>query len=56
MKLAREICSFGHVQRQKAGIPTRQPLQSITIPKNNLEEDFLQLIRDELNIKEVIQI
>ena len=69
MMETRKICSLGLEARQKAGIKVRQPLASLKIKnpraeislmqggqkskiKNN--EDFLNLIKDEINIKEII--
>ena len=53
MRLVREICEQGHAQRKSNNLKVRQPLQKITIDKK-LSEDLLQLIKDELNVKEVV--
>ena len=54
MEAVREICRVGHVLRAKAGIKIRQPLQSITTAYPNLGSEYTELIKEELNIKEVI--
>ncbi|MFH0846389.1 MAG: class I tRNA ligase family protein [Patescibacteria group bacterium] len=56
MKLVREIISLGLEMRAKEGVKVRQPLQKIILKNKNLKdkEDLLDLIKDELNIKEVI--
>jgi len=58
MAETRKICSLGLEARQKAGIKVRQPLISLKIKnqkskiKNNKE--LLELIKDEINVKEII--
>jgi len=55
MVTVRKICEAGHAQRKQEEIPVRQALAKITVsglPK--LDQDLLELIRDELNIEEVI--
>jgi isoleucyl-tRNA synthetase len=54
MKSIRALITEGLSQRAKAGIKVRQPLGSATvygIP--SLEKDFIQIIKEELNVKEV---
>lgn len=53
MKTVREIVSTGLQLRQKAGIPVRQPLSSLQILKNELGGEYLEIIKDELNVKEI---
>ncbi len=54
MVLAREICEHGHSLRKEAGIKVRQPLNKFKIQNSKLTRDeLLQLIKDELNVKEV---
>ena len=52
----RKIVSLGLQTRQKVGIPVRQPLASfsVKIDSEKLSNEFLELIKDELNVKEVI--
>lgn len=62
MEEVRRIVSLGLEARAKAGIKVRQPLASLKIKSNpsadgsNLksQEQMLKLIKDELNVKEVI--
>jgi isoleucyl-tRNA synthetase len=56
MEKVREIVTFGLQKRQKAGLPVRQPLASLKlkVESEKLKEEYLELIKDELNIKEVI--
>ncbi len=53
MKKTREIASYALKERADAGIKVRQPLLSLTI-KEKLAEDFLHLLREEINVKEII--
>ncbi|MBI2007588.1 MAG: isoleucine--tRNA ligase, partial [Candidatus Blackburnbacteria bacterium] len=56
MELVRKIVEKGHAARKEAKIPVRQPLASITVScKEKLTDlGFLQLIKDELNIKDIL--
>lgn len=56
MQEARKICSLGLEARQKAGIKVRQPLQSLKVKSKKLKgnNEFLELIKDEVNVKEII--
>ncbi len=49
----RRLVSLALEARTKAGIKVRQPLASLKI-KQSLAEEFLALIRDEVNVKEII--
>lgn len=53
MSMTREMVSQGLEARQKAGIPVRQPLASLIIDKK-LSKEYLELIKEELNVKEVV--
>ncbi|HUV71905.1 MAG TPA: isoleucine--tRNA ligase [Clostridia bacterium] len=55
MALVRKVVEIGHSQRREAGIKVRQPLASLVISNLQvaLEEPFVDLIKDELNVKEV---
>ena len=65
MSLVRKVCELGHHLRQKSGIKVRQPLGKLKISaeggsasggknqKLKIGEDLLDLIKDELNVKEV---
>lgn len=53
MAQVREYIRAGLAIRKDQQIKVRQPLQKVTIPGTQLHEDMEQLIRDELNVKEV---
>ncbi len=53
MKTARDIVTLGLDARQKAGIKVRQPLQQVEIIAESLAPEYLEIIKDELNIKHV---
>lgn len=53
MIAARQLVTLGLEARQKSGLKVRQPLQSLTINKK-LGDEYLELIKDELNVKEII--
>lgn len=55
MSAVREIASKGLAERSKAGIKVRQPLQKITVKgEKKIRAELLEVLRDELNVKEVI--
>jgi isoleucyl-tRNA synthetase len=54
MEITRGIVSRGLEARQKAGIKVRQPLSKLTSDSTPLGAEYLELIKDELNVKEVI--
>jgi isoleucyl-tRNA synthetase len=55
MRKAREITEKGHSLRKEKGIPVRQPLKSVTISKKrDIDIRLEKLIKDELNVKEII--
>ncbi len=54
MNLTKKIVELGLAERDKAGIKIRQMLNKITINfKSSLEDEYLGLIKDELNIKRI---
>ncbi len=53
MKTTRDVVSLGLMERQKQNIKVKQPLKSLTI-NEKLDKDFLELIKDEVNVKEVL--
>ena len=55
MKTTRETVTKALEARSKANIKVRQPLSDLRIKNTILEKDFIDIIRDELNVKEVIQ-
>ncbi len=56
MKLVRKIVEMGLSERKKANIKVRQPLRALLVKSQipNLNTQLLQLIKDELNVKEVV--
>jgi isoleucyl-tRNA synthetase len=56
MNLIRKICELGHAKRKEAEIKVRQPLEEIRIVNCqwSIQKDLSQLIKDELNVKNVI--
>ena len=53
MEKVREICSLGLQKRVEAGIKIRQPLAKLQI-QYKLDDDLVQLIKDEVNVKEIV--
>ena len=55
MSVVREVVSLGHAQRKEVNIPVRQPLGRLTahVTGDTLSDELLQLIKDELNVKEI---
>jgi len=54
MKNVRKIVELGLSARDKASIKVRQPLEQISINNIEISEEYLILVKDELNVKEVI--
>lgn len=56
MDYVRKIVSEGHSLRKESNIPVRQPLKECQIinAKFQIEEEYIGLIKEELNVKEVI--
>lgn len=54
MTEVRDLVSIGLQMRQKNNTPVRQPLSSFTIANKNLAPEYLEIIKDELNVKEII--
>ncbi|MFA4975472.1 MAG: class I tRNA ligase family protein [Candidatus Paceibacterota bacterium] len=53
MGIVREIVTLGLDARQKAGIKVRQPLNRLEIVAGELTNEYLDIIKDELNIKNI---
>ena len=55
MEFVRKVCELGHAKRKEKGIKVRQPLKKLKIQssKLTLNKEYIQLIKDELNVKEV---
>ncbi|MFZ5559259.1 MAG: isoleucine--tRNA ligase [Patescibacteria group bacterium] len=54
MKRVREICSLALQKRAEAGIKVRQPLAKLQIPNYKIQTELLELIKDEVNVKEIV--
>jgi len=54
MQNVRHIVTLGLEARQKAGIKVRQPLNQLRIKNYELGIGYTELIKDELNVKEVV--
>lgn len=56
MELVRDICSLGRNAREDATIKVRQPLNFMILPlvDEAVIEDFESIIKEELNIKEIV--
>ena len=55
MQKARNIVSLGLQARQKAGIPVRQPLNELKVKSLKLSSEYIEIIKDELNLKNIIE-
>jgi len=53
MNLVRQIVEKGHAARKAAGVKVRQPLRKLKAKSQKLKAEFVELIKDELNVKEV---
>ena len=55
MELVRKIVEKSLFKRADAGIKVRQPLQKLTVQgvKENLDEEYLKLVKEEVNVKEI---
>jgi isoleucyl-tRNA synthetase len=54
MEKVRNIVTLGLESRQRANIKVRQPLGSLKLKQWHLNDEFKELIKDELNIKEIL--
>lgn len=54
MQSVRDIVTLGLEARQKANIKVRQPLATLFISQSDLSSDYLDIVKDELNVKEVV--
>lgn len=55
MELARTVSSQGLQAREKAGIKIRQPLSTLTVKTLPMNPEIQQLIKDELNVKNIAE-
>ena len=54
MSVAREVVEKVHSERKSLQIPVRQPLASFSTNINELQDDLITLIKDEVNIKDIV--
>lgn len=54
MAEVRRLVTLGLEQRAKANLKVRQPLASLSLKTKTLTKEFLDLIKDEVNVKEII--
>ena len=54
MGQVREIATMGNAGRKKHRIAVRQPLQRIIVAREALADEYTKILKDELNIKEVV--
>jgi isoleucyl-tRNA synthetase len=54
MALTRKVVELGLAKRDEAAIKVRQPLAKLQITNYKLQNEYIDLIRDELNVKNVI--
>lgn len=53
MQNLRDVVSIGLKERQKSGMPVRQPLAMLKVKNVNLQGEYLEILKDELNVKSV---
>jgi isoleucyl-tRNA synthetase len=53
MQIARRFVKLGLAARAKAGIKVRQPLSELRV-NQSLEEELMNIVKDEVNVKEII--
>ena len=53
MNSAKELASQGLMLRQKANIKVRQPLNRLQVTGDRLQEKLIQILKDEINVKEI---
>jgi len=54
MAEVRKIVELALAKRDEAGIKVRQPLNWLSVTGRSLPDEFVQLIKDEVNVKEVV--
>jgi isoleucyl-tRNA synthetase len=55
MEKVRNIVTLGLESRQKAGIKVRQPLAKLEVKNIALGDELAELIKDEINVKEIVE-
>jgi isoleucyl-tRNA synthetase len=54
MRITRDICNAGNALRKKENIPVRQPLASLQVKGERLQDEYKELVKEELNVKDVV--
>jgi isoleucyl-tRNA synthetase len=54
MEATRKVVEAGLAERAEKGIKVRQPLKKLTVAGPEIPEEYLVLIKDEVNVKEVV--
>ncbi|MEK7586053.1 MAG: class I tRNA ligase family protein [Patescibacteria group bacterium] len=54
MQIVRHVVTLGLEARQKANIKVRQPLSELKVKSYQLKDEYIEIIKDELNIKAVV--
>ena len=54
MALTRDIVSKALGERETTKIPIKQPLSKLTVEGVKLDKEYLELIKDEINVKEIV--
>ena len=53
MERVRAIVNLGLQFRSQAGIKVRQPLSSLYVENHKIQEEFIEIIKEEINVKDV---
>lgn len=54
MQQVQDICTLIHEQRQQASLKIRQPLASVVVHAKELPPEFVEIIKSETNLKQVV--
>ena len=53
MQSLRDVVNMALKERQKAGTPVRQPLNKLKVKSVKFKEEYIEILKDELNVKNV---
>ena len=53
MQNVRSIVNVALKERQKAGVAVRQPLNTLKVKSEKLKDEYVEILKDELNVKNV---
>lgn len=54
MEATRNLVTEALQLRQKSGVKVRQPLRELKVKSQKLKEEFIELVKDEVNVREVV--